>query len=78
MMTNVVEYFVFCFSRTLKVTFVDEVNEYEVLKLIDDAYCAWHNGDYCETCEDYIIGHLEYSGYEIEEWDSIDDFEQAL
>ena len=72
MKTKIVEYEVFCFERTMIVEFEDDVDRDVALKLIDDAYCDWHNNDACETCEDFIVRCLEDNGYGIENWKSID------
>ena len=73
----IVEYDVFCFERTLTITFPDsyEHSKATILELLDRHYTFWHNTSshvvQCTCLEEFMMDRLAEMGYAWEEWESI-------
>lgn len=68
-----IEYDIFCFNRTLYVTFPDEYEYFEsdILDALDTFYDEWQNSDEGCCCEEYMIQRLS-ERYAVLGWESID------
>ena len=78
----IIEYDVFCFKRTLTITFPDKYENLkdEILEMLDDYYDEWHGTLVgMDTClEEYMMDRLSETYSMWEEWESIpygDDYE---
>lgn len=77
-MSDTVEYYLWCFDRTLTITFAEPVDVDEVKKLMDGYYEDWHHADmpmtpdghFVECLDEYIITCLDDYGYDIIKWRS--------
>lgn len=67
-----IEYDIFCFNRTLYVTFPEEYEYFEsdILDALDTFYDEWQNSDEGCCCEEYIIQRLS-ERYAVLGWESI-------
>lgn len=80
----IIEYDVHCFERTLQITFPEgyEWAEGEILRLLDDAYCEWHDLENIQdpeelkiiqdSClEEHMMFRLSKKYNQWTEWDSV-------
>ena len=80
----IIEYDVHCFERTLQITFPEgyEWAEGEILQLLDEYYCYWHDAENIEdpeeqayvhdSClEEYMMERLSETYNQWTEWDSV-------
>lgn len=80
----IIEYDVHCFERTLQITFPEgyEWAEGEILRLLDDYYCYWHDAENIQdpeekayvqdAClEEYMMERLSETYNQWTEWDSV-------
>ncbi len=68
-----IEYDIFCFNRTLYVTFPEEYEYFEsdILDALGTFYDEWQNSDEGYCCEEYMIKRL-LERYAVLGWESIE------
>lgn len=68
-----IEYDIFCFNRTLYITFLEEYEYLEsaILDALSTFYDEWQNSDDGCCCEEYMIKRLS-ERYAVLGWESIE------
>lgn len=72
----IIEYDIFCFNRTLRITFPDNtsVSKNTILKCLDTYYDSWHSTEdaQCTPLEEYMMICLSIICNDWISWESID------